>query len=259
MALPLLNNAEAQTSGTAVATDGSNTGGTNANAFNAAVIGANMSLTFDNTHPAHGTNGYKMTQTGTTPAITYEEWTATAIGTAVPHIFGAIYVYLTVTPGSTLRFIRFANGATLIGYIAITSGTPTVAFRSAADAQIGTASTALTLNVVMRIEFDVLFGASGTATGAIVCYTGDGTTPLATNGALGVNAFGTSAGTDIIRYGANTANWMTVAGPTSMWWDSINLNSTGVPGPGPYVAAGTAGVPQRLFVSREAQRRSSRW
>ena len=56
----LLNNAEAQVSGTAVATDGSNTGGTNADAFTAAVIGANMTLTFDSGQAEHGTNAFKI-------------------------------------------------------------------------------------------------------------------------------------------------------------------------------------------------------
>jgi len=227
-----VNDAEAQASGTAVALDGTNTGDAASVAFTGAAVGANMTLTFDNAHAAHGANAYKAALTSTATAATYVFWSGF---TAMPHVYGAAYIYLTATPVSSVRICQFFLSGGLIGSWFINSGGPTAQFRSAADAAIGTASVSITLNAWTRIEYDILFGASGTATGKLFVYDGDSTSQKGTAADLGANAFGTSAGADQARFGICTANLGSTAG-LALWFDDINLNDTGVPGPGPYSA-----------------------
>jgi hypothetical protein len=108
----LLNNAEAQTSGTTVTTG--NSGGTNADAFTAVTIGGLATLTFDNAHVAHGSNAFKVA-IGTSNQPTFVAWTFLGPVTSDE---GAVYNYLTANPASTIRQIAFFNGGVLLGNLA---------------------------------------------------------------------------------------------------------------------------------------------
>jgi hypothetical protein len=231
MSLPLLNNAESVTAGATVTA--ANSGGTNANAFATPVIGANITLTADNAAPAHGVNAFKFALTSTATAITYLHWSPTEWGSAVAHIYGAFYFRTNVTSiASTLRLVSFLKAGALVGRIGVTNGNQGFQFRNSADAttNMGAVSGALSANTWYRAEFDILCGASGS--GTINVYVGDSATLQGTTSFTG-QAFGTDI--DEIRFGFNTANFSSTSGDYILI-DDINVNSTGLPGPGPYSA-----------------------
>lgn len=227
----LLNNAEAQVSGTTV-TPG-NSGGTDADAFTAVTTTpANVTLTFDNTHPAHGTNGFLYNQLGATPSKTFLEWDSSVLG--LNHrLFITLYGYFTTLPTSTLRLVQFVNGTTSLGYCGgPASGTPRMQFRSIADAVVGTTtSISCAINTLYRWEIDITFGASGT--GTVAQFLGDSTSQQGTSGAITAGQLGSTLDCDKIRIGMTEANYLSAAG--SFWLDSINVNNVAFPGPGPYV------------------------
>lgn len=228
----LLNNAEAQASGTTVTPD--NSGGPDADAFDAVVIGANMTNTFDNAHPAHGVCGYKFALASTATAATYLEWYA-AIGAARVTLFGGFYFYSNRVPAtSTIRFLQFLKDATVVGYLGVDqSGLSSPQFRSSADAAIGTAGFVMSANTLYRVEWTVTCGASGS--GTVKVFLGNGTTPQGTDGAFSAVSFGTDI--NKFRIGFTTANFSSTSGDFAII-DDINLNSTGYPGPGSYSKGG---------------------
>jgi hypothetical protein len=225
--LTLLNNAESQSSGTTVTTG--NSSGTDANAFTAVSIGTNMTATFDSTHPAHGTNAFKFDATTATTAADYVEWDSTVIGT-LTQIKGAIYFYSTViAPNSTCRMIQWFSGSTLRCGLGLTSGTGNVQWRTG-DSAVGTGSSALSSNTLYRFEFDITFSATvGSLFGRV--FAGDSTTQIGADVTAPANQ---NLGADFnkFRVGITTANGHNAA--WTLWVDSININDTAMPGPGPY-------------------------
>jgi hypothetical protein len=220
----LLNNAEAQTSGTTVTTG--NSGGTNADAFTAVTIGGLATLTFDNAHVAHGSNAFKVA-IGTTNQPTFVSWTFPA----VTSLSGAIYNFITATPASTIRQIAFFSGGALLGNLAAPSNAGVMQWKFPGDTSVGTNNnTALTLNQWNRIEFTVAFSAT-VGSGTASWFAGDAATQTGTSSTM--TATNTGASCDEVRIGMNAAS-TTVS--YSWWIDDINLNTTGVPGPGPYSA-----------------------
>jgi hypothetical protein len=225
MALPLLNNAESTASGTTV--DTSNSAGTDADAFNGVTIGASATLTYDNAHAAHGVNGFKYV-IGATNQPTHLIWTGLG---GVTEIWGAIYMYLTANPSSTIRSIAFFSGGSLLGNCAVPSNGGLIQWKFPSDTSVGTLNnTALTLNQWNRIEFHVIFNAT-TGSGEAQWYPGDGVTQTGTSSTF--TATNTGASCDEIRIGMNAAS--TTINYT--WWeDSFKLSGTGYPGPGPYTS-----------------------
>jgi hypothetical protein len=226
--LRILNNAESQASGTTVTQ--ANSGGASANAFDTApVIGANMTLTYDNATPMHGANAFKFALTSTATAITYVEWTSTTFGSALSRFFGAFYFRTNVASiAATIRLVSFLSGGTLVGRLSVVNGNQGFQFRNNADVAIGTISGAIAANTWYRVEFDVTCGASGAGTATV--YAGDGTTAL-NSASFTATSFGTVV--DNIRFGFNTAAFSVTAGDFVLL-DDLNVNGTGVPGPGPY-------------------------
>lgn len=235
MALLLLNNAEAQASGTAVATDGSNTGGTNSDAFTSAIIGANMTLTFDNAVKAHGSNGYKLALTAAATANVYVQW---ILPSAVSRLYGAWYWAANRYPAtSSVRHVQFFNGNTLIGsFFGPESGTGQFSIRDNVPATLGTVTgNIFSASTVYRMEFDLTFDAVS-GSGTLNAYLGDSTTLLG-QAAFSGSPFGNGVSScDKVRFGICTANYSSTSGDWLMI-DSLNVNDTGMPGPGPYTAA----------------------
>jgi hypothetical protein len=228
MALPLINNAEAQASGTAVTN--ANNAGTDADLLDEAVVGTNMTMTFDNAHPAHGTNGFKFALTSTATAVTYAGWTGTQMGSPVTRLFGAFYFYLAATAiTSSIRLIQFRDGAGLSAGIGCTNGLQGFQFRNSADAAVTPLTGTITANTLYRVEFDITFSATVGA-GTINVYLGDSVTVQGTS-TVSTQAFGTQC--DGFRAGFCTANFSSTSGDAVIL-DSLNANTVGVPGPGPY-------------------------
>lgn len=236
--MKLVNNAESQTSGTTVTTG--NSGGTNANAFTTVTTTpANVTLTYSSTHPAHGTNGFLYNQLGATPSITCVEWDSTVLGTR-HRLFITVYGYFTTLPTSTLRLVKFLNGTTPLGYCGgPASGTPRMQFRNYNDTTVGTSTSVnAAVNTLYRWEIDVTFGPNGT--GTVAQFLGDSTTQDGTSGVLSAGQMGAGGSAsnnqdcNKVQIGMTEANFLTAAG--SFWLDSINVNDSSLPGPGPYVS-----------------------
>lgn len=210
MGLLLRNGAEAQTSGTAVTAGGGNTGVGDETAFDEAVIGTNMTLTFDNGHPLTGTNAYKIALTSTATAATYVGWSNAVIGAPVRRMTGGFSYWSNITPSSAIRLVEFFNGATVIGWLGIAGG---VQFRSSADAGIGGASAALSPSTLYRVQFDAFFDGTSASGRASTWDVATGLR-LAGNCSFGGVAWGTSAGCDHVRFGATTGAFSIVSGDT---------------------------------------------
>lgn len=237
MAFQLLNNAEGQSSGTTVTQgSGGNSGGASGNYFDEVAIGANMTETFDNTSAGNGVNSYKMALTSTATAITYVGWTSASVGTAVGTMYGAVYFLVHSAIASSVRWISFYNGSTLVGRLGNVNGLQGVQWRTQADAGSGTISGTLTADVWYRCEFTAIFGASGVSVAHI--YTGNTTTEVGTGASSVAGALNGATTADHVRIGFDTANFSSTSG-AYIAHDDINLNDTALPGPGPY---GTAAV-----------------
>jgi hypothetical protein len=244
VALPLINNAEAQSSGTTVTTG--NSGGTNADAFNAVTIGGLATLTFDSTHAAHGTNGFKYV-IGSSNQPTHLDWT----GFSVTEIWGAVGIYMTANPTSTIRGISFWNSGALVGNLGAPNNTGLMQWKFPGDTSVGTLNnTALTLNQWNRIEFHVIFNAS-TGSGEAQWYAGDASSQTGTSATF--TATNSGAGCDEVRIGMNAAS-TTVS--YTWWMDDFKLSGTAYPGPGPYTS-GSAFVAQPLQVRLQAVARAA--
>jgi hypothetical protein len=213
MGLNIRNGAEAQVSGTAVAAGGGNTGGGADVAFDEAVTGVNMVMNFDNGHPLTGLNAYMIQQTTVATVATYLGWTSAVIGAPVRRMFGGLSYWANIVPVATVRLIEFFNGATVIGWIGVASGGGNLHYRTAADAQLQTASTATSASTLYRIEFDAFFSTAG-ASGRVWVYNDSTGVRLAADGWFGAVAWGTNAGCDHVRFGLTTGNFSSTANDT---------------------------------------------
>jgi hypothetical protein len=201
-----INNAEAQPSGTTVTTG--NSGGTDADAFNAVTIGGLATLTFDNAHAAHGTNAIKVS-IGTSNQATFVAWTGLG---GVTEIWGSVYNYLTANPSSTIRQIAFFNGGVLLGNLAGPNNGGLLQWKFPGDTSVGVLNnTALTLNQWNRIEFHVIFNTT-TGSGEAQWYAGDATSQTGTSSTM--SAVNTGAACDEIRIGMNAASTVV----SYSWW-----------------------------------------
>lgn len=226
VAPPLRNNAESGTD-TATVTTG-NSGGTNANAFNGVTIGASATLTYDSVHAAHGTLGFK-TVIGATNQPTHMIWTGLG---GVTEMWGAFYIYITANPTSTIRLIAFFSGGALLGNLGFPNSNGHIQWKFPGDTSVGTTnvSSAATLNGWTRVEFHVVFNTT-TGSGEAKVFSGDSTSQG--GGDETFSAANTGASCDEVRIGMNAAS-TTVS--YTYWLDSLNFNTVGFPGPGPYLA-----------------------
>jgi hypothetical protein len=236
--MKLLNNFESGTNGADITS--ANSGGTDANAFDETVAGANMTKTYDATLVAHGLLGAKLALTSTATDTTYVGWTSTSLAGTFVTLYGAVYFRLSDNVASSIRWLDFLSGSTLVARLGIVNGTASqgVQWRTAADLSTGTISGTLAVNTLYRCEFQV--AANGSAIARV--FTGDGTTQLGVDAVPAANYTGTIF--DHFRAGFQTANYTTTSG-AYLNMDSINLNDAGFPGPGPYtsgVAAAARGA-----------------
>jgi hypothetical protein len=156
------NTAEGGTNGVTVTT--ANSGGASGDAFDTPVISATCTLTFDNTHPAHGSGlSYKF-QLGGTAGECYLPWTTQFTLKDVPqvsyHIKGA---YFGANPGATIYLFRVANaaGTNTFGLGLDTAGK--LLIKDGGGTIVATMATAIPLNTLFDIDVDALVvGSTGT-------------------------------------------------------------------------------------------------
>lgn len=220
MALPLTNNAEGGSDGVTVTTG--NSGGASGSAWDNP-RGTNLP-TFSNTHPAHGTLGYKFIQSSPV-SLTTLDWN-TAMGGNQTDVYGRANVYITAYPGvgqyATI-FIWDLGGTGVAGAIAINETGQMLLFDSAAQTP---ATVACNLNAQFRVEYHFTCSPTAGLVEAKLWNTVDSSG--APDDTRTWSSRNTLTAFSAIRHGFDgsglTANY-------TMYIDDVVLNSTGYPGP----------------------------
>jgi hypothetical protein len=210
-------NAEGTASGTTVTLANSATGG---DAYTTVNIGTGAAFTFDNTHAAHGVNGYRIS-IGATSTNANGLQTFTGVAT----VFGRFYIYVPTSTGFgyTNFGVRMRSAGAQSGRICF-DATGHMIIKDNGNSPVGSAgSVALSLDTWYRVEFTMTRGASSTASCDL--YLLDSVSSLDTVSVAAQN-FGTGT-IDEMGIGAFTAT--TNQGP--WWWDDTVVNDTGRPGP----------------------------
>lgn len=216
----LNNTAEGGTNTTTITQGvGGNTGGASGDFFDSVTIGAGSALTFDNGF-ARGSFAYKMV-----PASgqqNFFEWN-TQMG-SVSTAYGRLYLYFDTSP-NTGQILLFRSGATQCCRIQL-DGVPTLRWRDASTVDIpGAISATLSIQTWYRVEYKVIFSAT---VGQVFLnyYIGDSTSAVETLSSTASFNLGASFA-DSLRMGRPVA----VANTTTLYFDDIQLNDTGFPGP----------------------------
>jgi hypothetical protein len=220
-----VNNAETQVATTVVTPAGS--GGALATAFDEVVIGAGMAITHEAANAAHGSNSFRIAVVTPPTAVSYLGWSNVTLGSPGAQLYGAVYLTVHGTLASTVRLLGFYLGSTLLGYLGLVNNYQGLQWRTAGDVASGNVSGALVADTLYRIEW--AFNAGGAALARVFAAN--------TNNRVGADAvpaagfLGTTV--DHVRYGCNTASFSATAGDY-LALDDFNVNTDGLPGPGPY-------------------------
>ena len=217
MALPLNNNAEGGTSGTAPTV--ANSGGASGDAWDVVTsTGTGATLTYESAQAAHGSLSYQYVS-GTVSQSLDLRWN-TQLGTITTELWGRFYLYATANPGVAIRPMRLFNGTTLAcGIDLLTTGV--LRTRDSAGVKV-TGAVAIALSAWNRVEWHMTVGASGATTEAKLFKTMDSTTADET--------LTNTAGNTLAQW---TAISLSQAFGTSWtdFMDDFNVNQTGYPGP----------------------------
>jgi hypothetical protein len=230
----LTNSAEGGTNGITVST--SNSGGASGNAFDATSIPAGGSLNYSSTQAAHGTLSIQCA-TSTIAAGDYVQW-STSMGTLAEQ-FGRVYVYLTSAPAGNDVIVRYIGGSTVLARLQVTTGR-VLRLLDTSSTVVATFTNTVPLNAWCRIEWDLTFPASATASATVKLFltpdsgTADETQTPASNGSLN---FG-SANITSVRFGWTNG----VANQPNMFIDDLGVSSTGYLGPAATTWAGAAAL-----------------
>lgn len=216
----LTNIFEGGTNGTTVTTG--NSGGTSGSAFDVVVTGTGTTLTFDNTHTAHGSLALELA-TGVSAQSPYVSWTTT-LGT-VNTLWFREYLYITANPASPFRIATFLGGASsLCGYVQVLASGK-LQFVNAAGAGIFTTTNTVPLNAWFRVE-GFITGSSSVGQVELKLYNSmDSLTATETQ---------TSAATQNTNTLINTARFgigAAIASVGPFWMDDIGTSPAGYLGP----------------------------
>lgn len=216
------NTAEGGSNTTAVTT--ANSGGVSGDAWQLVTASATCSLTFDNTHAAHGALAYKVLL-GATAGESYGEWSTslTAAATAGP-LYARAYLYFTANPTIAVNPFRWLSTTTLRGLVQITTAGKIAVLNSAGTA-VGTSSASIPLNQWFRLEASIVGSATAGQIIARLYNTADSTAVTETiTSAATINTGGTI---DRCRYGhAGTGS-----SNLTFWMDDIAGSDVTWPGP----------------------------
>lgn len=216
----LVNNFEEGTSGTTISTG--NSGGSGSNAFDGVSIGTSCTLTFDNTHAAHGSLALKVAL-GATAASDYVLW-STSLGSVTQAWFRQ-YLYFTATPSTFPYVMGFQeSGGTTVAAMSVNGSGNLVFDDSTFTAQI-TTTAAIPLNQWFRIEGFVVGSATVGQLSLSLYDTMDSTsaTETHTTGAT-LNTAG--------QVGQVSFGQLFSQGTSTTWWvDDVGVSTTGLLGP----------------------------
>lgn len=217
----LVNSFEGGTSGTTISS--ANSGGSSGNAFDTVTIGTSATLTFDNTHAAHGSLAAELV-TPATVTNAFLQWGPSLTGSTIPQVWFRIYCYLPSLPSATLRLIGARNGSTLCGSIGINS-TGHVITADTSSATQTTSTNVVPTSTWFRLEgYFIGSATAGQIQVEIFTTSMDEITPDETN-TTGAS-INTGAAIAQLRFGnpSNVASY-------TMWLDDIGASTTGYMGP----------------------------
>lgn len=190
------------------------------------VLGAGTTMTYDNTHPAHGTMGIKL-------------GTASAVSDYLPYAFNTVnatgnlefYFYYTAAPTVAelpIGYMLTTTSVTIFDIVINTSGTLRLRDASGSSPVGATAlGPGLTANTLYRFALQTVVGASST-TGQVsfAYYLGDSLTPVATFSSTAVNTGTTSAGRVALgRIGAGTAAAISLYYDDPQWQEGMTAGA----------------------------------
>lgn len=229
------NTAEGGSDETAVTTG--NSGGSSGDAWDSVSIGTAATLVFDTAQAVRGSLSYRHA-TGATSTTANARWTSTTLTGSPSQLWGRFYCRFS-DPLSDRSIARARSGTTQVIRLQITSS-GTIQLRNSANSVVATSSTVLSADTWYRIEFNAVPGT--TATSEFKIFVGDSTT--ATETVNGSSDY--SSATTVDEFGIG--NFANGADAPSMWYDDIEANSSGYPGPSlitvtPSAIAATATIP----------------
>jgi glycosyl hydrolase family 12/concanavalin A-like lectin/glucanase superfamily protein len=232
-ALPLTQDFEEGTNGTAVTAGNSGGGSPYSSAFDSVTTTNGAACVFSSAQAAHGSLSGAFT-TAATAGTSYVTWAA-SVGGAQPVIYGRVYVYLTADPVADTNIVSFYNGGTFGGGIMI-ADSGQLRLQNASFGEVGGGPT-LPLGQWFRLEFGITAGAAGVASATVNYYSSpDSATPA---GAVTdtAGAYGSGGGINTVNFGWTASN----ASQPALYLDCLQVNITGFPGP--EIGGGGSAIP----------------
>ena len=216
--IQLVSNFEGGTSGTTITTGNS---GSSGNAFDVINLSSGASVTFDNTHAAHGSLACKLATT-TPGGGAYVEW-STSLGTQ-SEIWFRMYAYVPSLQNLTFIVFNSAVGATCAELKINASGK--ILFQNAALTTILTSTNTVPVNQWFRLEGFVVASATTGQLSFSLYESMDSVTPTETQASAASQVLAANVGQ--VAFGIAG---ITNAGP--YWIDDIGISNTGYLGPVP--------------------------
>jgi len=210
-----VNNCEGTGSGNNVTTGDTSSG----DAWNTAQPGTGGSLTWDNTHAAHGSRAIKIS-TGGTSTSTYVAWT----GLSISRVRGRANVYITASPPTVTQVIARGMASSLQKFRLYVNTSGKLVIADSSNVSQTTLSTTIPANQWFRVEWDITAGTS--AAYEVRLYTSVDSSSATETASGSASNFG-SGNFDEVRYGT-AANFANVVG---YWLDDLGLSDTGFMGP----------------------------
>ena len=224
--LLLVNTFEGGTNTTTISTG--NSGGASGNAFNAVSIGAGGSVTFSNTTAAGGTLS-ALLQSGASSAQVGVRW---ILNSSQPVIYGSFYIQVAAYPtggsGGNDKIFQLLNNQNATSLCALrVTGLGQLLVQDAGGTTLYTFANPLALNTWYRIETRwALSGAQNAGQGTVRLFSPD-------NSQVPIEQVTTAADQNFGGSPAGEASFGWLGGhPNEIaYFDNLNVNNTGFPGP----------------------------
>ncbi len=211
------NGNDGGSNGTAIST--ANSGGASGDAWSTVTIGGTSTLTYSNTHAAHGT----LSAAFQLAASTVTSLNTTKPGTTTQHWF-EFYFWAAANPAATTTLYTALNGASVAATVAL-STTGKLLLAPSSGTTVYTFTDSVTLNAWNRVE-GFIVNSTGTGTMQARLYSGDSVTVVEDSGAQSTTS--TLAQCTNHTFGQAAA----AAGTTLQFWlDDCGVSTTGWLGP----------------------------
>lgn len=228
MAVTLTNSFEGGISGAALTTG--NTGGLSGSAFGLITTGPGASISFDNTHVAHGSMACKVSS-GTSFNTAFGTWSITAAG----QVWFRLYLYLTANPTAQLNLLFFSNASSTLCGRMVLSTTGKLIMQDGGGTARATMTSSIPTGAWFRVE-GFMVGSATVGQVSVSRYdTMDSTSATETQtSAATLNTTGSVAN---LQLGCTNANGQNI----TFWMDDLGMSDTAALGPSKNVTTSDAG------------------